>query len=282
MEQENGSLQPPIYPSVPLEDNYETQNMPPSYPQLYGNNVPLAYPFPPPVQSPSKPIRELEVFTSDALIEEQHVRDRLVEREYQVTTWKWVKQAWQLYKQKWFLFSLFTLFYVAISSFGMIGSLVSFYLSFGTYIAGSHMVRGTVNQFYPQSLFHGLYFFFPVLIMTFVMSLLIVFGLLLFVVPGLYLMIALQFTHKVYIEFHQEGLSIFDAITVTRQVLHKHFWGILLYTMAMLGLVLLGTAGLLIGLLVTLPIIELTSIFAIQDIFGPSHGRKLDGNCLCI
>lgn len=93
-------------------------------------------------------------------------------------------------------------------------------------------------------------------------------GLLLFVIPGIYLAVTLQFAVPLYVEFHRDEMTMLDSLLISRALVHKQFFKMALFMLAVLfgglsGFLLLG-----VGLFVTLPISTLAVCFALSDIFG--------------
>lgn len=152
----------------------------------------------------------------------------------------------------------------------------------GYFIAGSHAIRGgTLGGWKWQSLAHGVLLFFPMLAIGILYGLLVAVGLVLFIIPGLYFLIAYSFSACIYIEYRQEGLGIVDAMSVSRKVLSKNFWAITGFIIFQFLLILAGALCLLIGVLVALPVASLMTVFAFRDIFGFSDKRILDQTCVC-
>lgn len=105
---------------------------------------------------------------------------------------------------------------------------------------------------------------------TIVGSLLIVAGLFLFVVPGIYLIVAYTFSYMLIVE---RGLSVWQALEASRRVVSKHWWNVAGLAVIAVALMAGGTA--LASLVLGLPLGALLSQYypniSLSDLpFGPS------------
>ena len=92
--------------------------------------------------------------------------------------------------------------------------------------------------------------FLPLLLLGLSLGLACSLGLLLFIVPGLYVMLRLAFVPQVYIE--QGGL--WRSVKGAWRLTEGHFYPLLLVLVIQLGLSLLGSIALGIGMIITLPL----------------------------
>jgi hypothetical protein len=76
---------------------------------------------------------------------------------------------------------------------------VSLYIS-GFFIAGVHSIRPNGGGWKWQTLFHGFYYYFPMLFIGILYSLAVAVGFLL-IVPGFYFMVVLSFSSYVFLEY---------------------------------------------------------------------------------
>lgn len=126
-------------------------------------------------------------------------------------------------------------------------------------------------------------FFIPYYISTALFSLFLLkmvvtaFGFLLLIIPGLYLLIALQFALPLYIEYYQDDFTLFSAFKYSRIIVHRKF---IQFTIFYLVTTLGAFSGLLffgIGIFASLPISALTVCYAFKDIYElrDFHIRRL-------
>jgi hypothetical protein len=115
----------------------------------------------------------------------------------------------------------------------------------------------------------GFKFILPLLLYSVVSSVFISIGLVLFIVPGLYLVVGYIFTTWLIID---RRLDFWPAMELSRKTVHKHWFEVfgfflLLCLINLGGLLLLG-----LGLLVTVPWTLCTLTVAYKDVFGIQSG----------
>ena len=98
-----------------------------------------------------------------------------------------------------------------------------------------------------------------------VMSVLIVLGFIFFIVPGIYLMVAYAFVFPLIID---KGLDFWPAMELSRKMVHKHWWKMLLFYLVVLGLWIVGALCCVVGLLIALPLTFAASLYLYEDVFG--------------
>jgi uncharacterized membrane protein len=162
-----------------------------------------------------------------------------------------------------------------------VGTIIGAFLQIGFFIAGTHAIRGGQFAFRWTYLFHGILLFFPVIVISILYSLLVCVGLFLLILPGLYFMVAYSFSIPIYIEYRQEGLGILQAMEVSRKLLTKHFWSIVLFYICQVLIAIAGVLALGVGVIVSIPVALLMTAFAFRDIVGLSEARTLDNTCVC-
>jgi len=219
----------------------------------------------------------------------------------------WLKAGWQLYKQDWWRYSLFELCIILLLSLASIpphfvadypilsvlyiASFLVWPLQFGFFVVGSHIVRkretgDLAARFDVSDLFRGYCLYFPLLLVIILSEMLIIGGLILFVLPGLYLMGTLSFAPLIYIEYHhhtnpQGSFGIWSSLLHSRKILHDNFgkmvrFYFLCYIVFLLGIFCFG-----VGILVSLPVIHLAYVFAFRDMFRLHNGKQPDETCYC-
>lgn len=147
---------------------------------------------------------------------------------------------------------------------------MSLFWYIGLIAVGCDLIRTTnpTLTIRPLDLIPSFFVALPIYLIFFIKFVSIGIGLLLLVVPGLYLMVTLQMAIPLYIEFHRDEMKMIDALVISRYVIHKNLLRMGLFLLAVIfgglsGFLLLG-----VGLFVTLPVSVLAVCLALSDIFG--------------
>jgi serine/threonine protein kinase len=100
---------------------------------------------------------------------------------------------------------------------------------------------------------------------NFVVSMLVVLGVLCLVLPGIYLFVAWIFTLTLILD---KGLDFWAAMELSRKAVNKHWWKVffLLATLALLSFA--GLFAFCIGIFITVPIAIAAQMYAYEDIFS--------------
>ncbi len=108
--------------------------------------------------------------------------------------------------------------------------------------------------------------FVPLMLASVVSQMLTALGIVLLILPGIYLAVAYLF---VYILIMDKKLEFWAAMEVSRRVITAQWWRML--GLALLGilLALLGAVALIIGMFVTIPIYMAAVIYAYEDLCNP-------------
>jgi hypothetical protein len=90
-------------------------------------------------------------------------------------------------------------------------------------------------------------------------------GLLLLIVPGIYLLVGYAFVLPLIVD---KKLPVWDAMELSRTTVHRHWWPTFGLLLAQAALILLGALAAGIGLIVALPICTAALMVAYEDLFG--------------
>jgi hypothetical protein len=91
-------------------------------------------------------------------------------------------------------------------------------------------------------------------------------GLLLCILPGIYLiLIWLLFGPLLILD---KGFDFWPAMEVSRKVVNRHFWKVLLFFLVNLLVLLAGILCFVVGFFVALPLVIAATVYAYEDIFG--------------
>jgi len=240
-----------------------------SFPEMSYNGTPTSPPTQPLLShSPETPNYSLPL------------KHRLIERHYHVDMTRWIGEGWNLYKENWVFYSLFTLLYILINAIPYVGSFIALGMIPGVFIAGMHQVRPNFG-FSAKTLFHGYYYYFPLLLIYLLYALAVAVGLLLLIIPGLYFAVVLSMAPLIYVEFRSEHIGIMESFYVSRKAITKQFCTMLLFFIVLYITNIVGFLFLIVGLLVSIPVTQLSCVIAFRDMFGFSEVRGYDQNFVC-
>jgi uncharacterized membrane protein len=206
------------------------------------------------------------------------------DRDYDVKIGDYFSRGWEIFKQYAWAFILFTLLTFIItgvlttlpSPLGMravgensvgggniLANILSPILGVGYYFVAFQIAR---NQSYSFGVFfNGFKKFLPVFLTALVSGILIFLGMVLLILPGIYLAISYLFAQPFVVD---KNLNFWSAMEASRKLITKKwfsFFGLvlLLALLNLLGAIILG-----IGLLVTIPLSACVIAAAYEDIVG--------------
>lgn len=107
--------------------------------------------------------------------------------------------------------------------------------------------------------------FIPLLILNLIVSLVILLGFLLLVIPGIYFSVSYLFAH-LFVWFYDVPPK--EAVSLSRKMVSGNFSQLLLLWLALAGINLLGALAFGVGLLVTIPFSFCVIYAAFDDIIG--------------
>jgi len=279
--------QPALYPNVQPPVNIQSFNKSPSETQhlVQGQQPPLpqeGYSLYPPtatpiyVYDPNIPQQpKLEFQTIDSV----HVREYLLNREFELDTGKYIKLAWQKYKEFWWGYTGIFILFLLIYYIPYVGPLIAWPLTLSCFIATANSLR-TGQPIVARDFFQGYVYYLPLFLLGLMAGFIIMFGLILFILPGIWLAISLAWASFLFLEYHQCGISICDCLTISFKVVNKNFCSVFVYSVLLFLFVLSGLLMLGIGIFVTIPIASIAAVFAFDDIFGINRGKAIQTLCV--
>lgn len=113
--------------------------------------------------------------------------------------------------------------------------------------------------------FQGFNKFLPLLVLNLLMSIVILIGFMLLIIPGIYLTVSYLFTH-LFVYFY--NISPAEALTLSRKMVKSNFTQILYLWLILFGINALGVLALGVGLLLTIPFSACVIYAAFDDIIG--------------
>jgi uncharacterized membrane protein len=146
-----------------------------------------------------------------------------------------------------------------------VGLLLSYVLLAGLDWMFLKLIRGQVTGF--EDAFAGFKSaFVQLMLFSLVSQSLTLVGLLFCVLPGIYLiLIWLIFGPLLVLD---KGFDFWPAMEVSRKVVNRHFWKVLLFALVSLLVLLAGILFFVVGFFVALPLVTAATVYAYEDIFG--------------
>jgi len=178
-------------------------------------------------------------------------------------------RAWTLVMSRFWLsvgasFVIFMLTWIAVTFF-VVGLLLCCVLWAGLNWMFLKLIRGHTTGF--EDAFAGFKSPFVQLMLFSLVSLsLMLVGLLFCVLPGIYLMLVwLIFGPLLVLD---KEFDFWPAMEVSRKVVNRHFWKVLLFALVSLLVLLAGVLCFVVGFFVALPVVTAATVYAYEDIFG--------------
>ena len=159
---------------------------------------------------------------------------------------------------------------LAASLFGIIINLIMIPLGLGLGLMGIRRAAGrdtpvsTLWEPYNQAI--------PLIVMAVLMTILIVIGFFLLVLPGIYLSIAYSFAPYLIIE---KKMGVWEALETSRKAITEYWWryfGLMLVAMV---LIIIGSIPMLIGLIWVIPIVAIATGEVFAKTFGSPEAEAL-------
>lgn len=210
-----------------------------------------------------------ESMATDGAMDTSAASSEIVVGDYNFNFGDYLSKGWSIFASKMGAFIGFTLIFLVINAvlgfipvLGTLGSIViNAPLSVGFYIVARKIMNEEDTEF--GDFFKGFDHFLPLFLASLVSGIFVLIGIVLFVIPGIYLMIAYMFTSLIIIN---RDIGFFDAMELSRKLITKKwfaFFGfaIVLGLINFAGILLLG-----IGILFTLPFTICAVAVAFDDI----------------
>ena len=221
----------------------------PEFSDLFSGAVVAPPPTEPPVTAPVS----AEVLTAQFLA-----------GDYQINIGSCVKRGWKLVMSDFWLLVGVSVVGWLIAGTGPIGWIVGGPMMGGLYGLYLKKIRGQPASFSDAFLGFSVAFV-PLMLLLIVQSLLSLVGMLLCLIPGIYLIVSWAFALALAFD---KRLDFWPALELSRKVVGKHWWQVF-------GLVLVcglvSVAGLIaccVGVFVTATVAQAALLYAYEDIFG--------------
>jgi hypothetical protein len=136
-------------------------------------------------------------------------------------------------------------------------------LFLGNFIVSAKLLQRQTPAF--RDFFAGFNFFWPLFLLSLVISVLISLGLILLIIPGVYLMVGYFFASPLVVD---RRLDFWPAMELSRRTVNPLWFGCFAFMLLLTVINLAGMALLGLGLLVTIPLTFCALTAAYADIFG--------------
>jgi len=193
----------------------------------------------------------------------------LIDRKYDVTITKWLRKGWEIFKKDagyTIAFAIIGAILYGLASilipFGIGGMVIGIPLSAGFMIIGLMLYRKQQTEF--ARYFWGFRHLVPLLFYSIVSTVFIAIGIILLVIPGIYLVVAYLFAPYLIVD---KNIDFWPAMEISRRKVNKHWFGMFAFCLALLFINLLGSLPMFLGLFVTVPFSLYAGAAAYEDIF---------------
>jgi uncharacterized membrane protein len=218
----------------------------------------------------------------------------LLSRDYEVKIGEYFGRGWAIFKEFAWGYILFILVIVAISTLlsqlpaplGMRGdegsfaggnlifNIISPALGAGFYVVSFQIARNRPKNF--SDFFGGFKKFLPLFLTSLVSTIFIVIGLILLIIPGIYLGVSYMFAQLLVID---KNMNFWSAMDTSRKLISKRWFSFFGLSIILGFLILAGFLLLGVGALVTIPLATCVLAAAYEDIVGlNSVAAESDGS----
>jgi uncharacterized membrane protein len=155
---------------------------------------------------------------------------------------------------------------LALGCVPIVGWILSMVLVGGLYLFFIRRIRGENVEI--GDVFSGFSLAFANLALAGLLTwLLTTIGLILCILPGIYLAVGYIFVPALVID---KKLDFWPAMEVSRQVVQKHWWTIFGLAIVLALIVIAGFIACLVGVIIALPVATAALMYAYEDLFGPN------------
>ncbi len=185
---------------------------------------------------------------------------------YTVKTEVYIRRGWEILLKRIDYFILFTLILFVGSSIPLAGLLIMQPLAAGLLLVAFYLASGREIVF--ENFFDGFKHFAGLVLFTLISGILIFFGLLALILPGVYLSVGYIFA-PFYIIFAR--MDFWGAMESSRKLVHREWLSVFVFIIALALINLLGLLAFGVGLLITVPLSYCALYAAFDDIIGVSN-----------
>ena len=181
-----------------------------------------------------------------------------------------IDKAWTLFKERamfhiGFAFLISTIqlaFTLYLQDFAFIYSIfINPPLVAGFYLVANRITQGEYLDF--QNYFDGFKYLLPLVIVNLIAGIFSLAGIVLFILPGIYLLVGYMFAN-LFVLFG--GFEFWTAMELSRKLVHTNWFKFFGFTLLLLFINICGLLCLLVGLLVTIPLTYLSVYVLFEEL----------------
>jgi uncharacterized membrane protein len=197
--------------------------------------------------------------------------DRLIAEGYPVNFKKYLVEGWRIFRADMGSFLIYAAIFLAINlsleMIPVIGQVIAPVLmvpfAMGFFIFAAKKMKRQPTRF--EDFFKGFNYFVPLAIVGILTSLLIVIGLFVFILPGIYLAVGYLFSGILIVD---RKLTPWQAMETSRKIITKQWLILCFLALFLLSLIFVGTLFFIIGLIPATAIAFCILTAAYDDIIG--------------
>ena len=192
--------------------------------------------------------------------------ETLINSDYQIKISNWFSSGWKIFKKDAGVSIAFAVLagicYLLLSRIPFAGLLVLYPIIAGFIIVSLISFRNQTVEF--KNYFGGFRHLIPLLVFTILSTIFIFIGVLLLIVPGVYLSVAYLFTPCLIVD---KNIDFWPAMEISRKKVNKHWFGLFGFSILIILLNIIGCLSFFVGLFITIPLSTCIITAAYKDIF---------------
>lgn len=195
------------------------------------------------------------------------LKQAALEGAYRVRIGDWVSRGWDLLTANPWPYILFALLNCLIQAAGrgIIGFIIGAHLTAGFFIAALKQMRGEKIEF--GDFWKAFNVFVPFFLAGLVVKVLVLFGLLFCLVPGIYLAVSYLLVYPILWETR---MDFWEAMELSRKVITKQWFSWLGLALVLILINLAGVLLCLVGIFFTIPLTYFILAVAYEEVLGGS------------
>ncbi|MFC1596028.1 hypothetical protein ACFL4D_01935 [Candidatus Margulisiibacteriota bacterium] len=181
---------------------------------------------------------------------------------------KWVKDGWNLYKNNLVNFlSIYAIYLLAALLLQKVPILPIIIMPslFGSLVIITLNKIRNIEEIDIKNILTGFTYFLPLMLSSIVIGILVLFGLMLLVLPGLIVSALYIYTIPLIVD---QKLDFWQAMETSRKKVMEDAFGFIIFGILLMAMIISGAMFLGVGLMVTMPIAVNTLTYAYIDIFS--------------
>lgn len=198
--------------------------------------------------------------------------EKLIENGYELDISKYISEAWELFKKSAGLYILYALLVFLINGIVPgVSIVVGAALFAGYYVATQVLDKTGKHQL--EDFFKSFNYFLPLFLSGLIGGILVSVGLVLFILPGIWLAVALSFSYQLIVF---AKMDFWQSIETSVKIINKKWFSFLWLWIVIIGINILGAIPLGLGLLITVPLTALIFYCCYKDVVGLDTEKEYD------